>query len=366
MKELKKTALNQLHHELKAKMGDFAGWEMPIWYVSIIEEHNKVRSSIGIFDVSDMGRVEVIGKHASAFLDKLLTKPVAKLEPGSSQLCLMCLEDGGILDDLFVYRIGNERYLIVWNADNTKRKLDWLQHWAIEYPDVIIKDVSNTTGMLAVQGPKVSELDTLKCVAHLSRFSHTETEIGNAKVFVARTGYTGEDGFEIITDAVGIEDLWRLLMQNGAAPCGIGARDSLRLEAGMALYGQDIDTSTNPYEAGLGYLVNLNDGNFIGKQALLIIKNNGVQRKLVGFRMLSREIARRGYKIMKDDRKIGTVTSGGYAPTIGSGIGLGYVPAGLADIGTDIEIVIRNCPVKARVDNRRFLLGEIENEPKRK
>jgi len=354
MSLLKKTPLNKVHHDLKAKMMDFAGWELPVWYTSILEEHRAVRSGAGIFDVSDMGRVWVTGKNAGAFLDRVLTKSAQQLEIGGAQLCLLCLENGGILDDLWVYRVGTERYLIVWNAANVEQKLDWLSRWSGQASDVIIDDESPNTVMVAVQGPTVHQLENLRSISHLPRFGHTQTEIGELNVFLARTGYTGEDGFEIISDAANASSLWESFTERGVKPCGLGARDILRLEAGMMLCGQDMDTDTNPFEAGLGWLVDLDKGDFVGKKALLEIKRRGIKRKFIGFQMKGREIARSGYIIFHSGEEVGRVTSGGYAPTLGVNIGLGYVPIELAVIGTDIEIMIRNKPVAAQVVNKRF------------
>ena len=354
MKPLKKTPLNKVHHDLKARMIDFAGWELPVWYTSILEEHRTVRSQAGMFDVSDMGRVWVSGRQAGAFLDRTLTKLAQKLEIGSAQLCLMCLENGGILDDLWVYRVGTDRYLIVWNAANTEQKLDWLSRWAGLDLDIIFEDRSRDTVMLAIQGPAVLQLENLKGVSHLPRFGHAQTKIGSISAFVARTGYTGEDGVEVIADAADALPLWESFIEPGVKPCGLGARDSLRLEAGMMLYGQDMDTSTNPFEVGLGWLVDLEGGDFVGKSALLEIKRQGVRRKLIGFQMEQREIARSGYPIFKSGQEVGRVTSGGYAPTLGVNIGLGYLPIELATIGTEIEIIIRNKPVTAHIVNKRF------------
>ncbi len=354
MAVLKKTPLNRVHHDLKARMMDFAGWELPVWYTSILEEHRTVRSGAGMFDVSDMGRVWVTGKKAGAFLDRVLTKPTQRLEIGGAQLCLLCLEDGGILDDLWVYRVGTDRYLIVWNAANIEQKRDWLSRWSGSDPDIILDDTSADTAMVAVQGPAVNQLKNLEGVSHLPRFGHNQTKIEDISVFVARTGYTGEDGFEIIADAAKTIPLWETFIKQGVKPCGLGARDSLRLEAGMMLCGQDMDTSTNPFEAGVGWLVNLDNGEFIGKNALLDIKRQGVKRKLIGFQMKGREIARSGYLIFKSGQEVGRVTSGGYAPTLGVNIGLGYVPIELATIGTDIDIIIRNKPVPAYIVDKRF------------
>lgn len=354
MKLLNKTPLNKVHHELRARMIDFAGWQLPIWYTSILEEHRAVRSGAGMFDVSHMGRVWITGSKAGAFLDRLLTKRACRLEIGSSQLCLLCLEDGGILDDLLVYRVETDRFLTLLNAGNIEEKLGWLQRWAGSDPDIVIHDRSADTVMLAVQGPAVGQLQDLKGVSHLPRFGHTQTRIEDIEVLAARTGYTGEDGFEIISDAANALRLWESFMKQGVKPCGLGARDSLRLEAGMLLYGQDMDKSTNPFEAGLEWLVGFDNGDFIGKSALLEIRRQGVKRKHVGFRVTGQGIARPGYKIAKCGQEVGKVTSGGYSPTLDVSIGFGYVPIELATIGTDIEIMIRDKPVAAKVVNRQF------------
>jgi aminomethyltransferase len=208
--------------------------------------------------------------------------------------------------------------------------------------------------MVAVQGPAVCQLQNLKGVCHLPRFGHSRTRIEDVEVLAARTGYTGEDGFEIIADAANAVQLWESFMKQGVKPCGLGARDSLRLEAGMLLYGQDMDRSTNPFEAGLGWLVEMDDGDFVGRSALLQIKRQGVMHKHIGFEMTGHGIARSGYKIVKRGQEVGEVTSGGYSPTLNANIGFGYVPIELATIGTEIEIIIRNKPVAAKVVNRQF------------
>jgi len=351
---LKRTPLNEIHHRLRARMIDFAGWELPVWYTSVLDEHNAVRSAAGIFDVSDMGRVWVTGKQTGAFLDRMLTRPVQKLDIGSSMLNMMCLENGGILDDLWLFRVESDRYLIVWNAANIQEKHDWLSRWSDSDSEIAIDDVSADTAMVAVQGPAVLDLKSLQGLSHLSRFGYVQTEIAGLSVFAARTGYTGEDGFEMITGATDVVPLWELLMEQGVKPCGLGARDSLRLEAGMLLCGQDMDSNTNPFEADLGWLVDLDSSDFVGRKALLEIKRQGVKRKLIGFRMEGREIARPGYPILKSGQEVGRVTSGGYAPTLGVNIGLGYVPVELSAIDTGIEILIRNRPVPARTVNKRF------------
>jgi aminomethyltransferase len=273
------------------------------------------------------------------------------------------LEDGGIVDDLLAYRVETGRFLIVWNAANIEQKLGWLKRWADSDPDIVIQDESAHTVMVAVQGPAVCELQSLKSVSHLPRFGHTQTRIGDVEVLAARTGYTGEDGFEIISDAGNALRLWKSFMKQGVKPCGLGARDSLRLEAGMLLYGQDMDKSTNPFEVGLEWLVEMDNGDFIGKSALFETKRQGVKRKHIGFRVTGQGIARSGYKIVKCGQEVGKVTSGGYAPTLDVNVGFGYVPIELATIGTEIEIMIRDKPVTARVVNRQFYKRGAQNEP---
>jgi aminomethyltransferase len=335
-------------------MMDFAGWELPVWYTSILEEHRAVRSAAGMFDVSDMRRVWITGRNAGAFLDRLLTRRVRTLEIGASKLCLLCLEDGGILDDLWAYRVGADQYVIVWNASHVEEKLAWVRRWTASDPDITIQDRTADTVMMAVQGPAVCQLENLKGVCHLPRFGNTQTTMEGLQVLAARTGYTGEDGFEIIADAANARQLCESFLKQGVKPCGLGARDSLRLEAGMMLYGQDMDKTTNPLEAGLGWLVEMDNSDFIGKSALLEIKREGIKRKLIGFRMTGQGIARSGYKIVKSGQDVGRVTSGGYAPTLNANIGFGYVPIELATIGTEIGIMIRNKPVAAQVVRRQF------------
>jgi len=349
-----KTPFNKYHHDLHARMGDFAGWELPMWYTSILEEHKATRNAIGMFDVSDMGRIWVTGTGAGAFLGKVLTRGVEQLEVGSSHLDLMCLENGGILDDLFVYHLDADEYLIVWNAGHADEKLDWLSQWLEPNMNVTIKDKSRDTAMIAIQGLAVRQLKILKEVFQLAQFGVTKTHIERLDAYIARTGYTGEDGFEIVSDVPTGLRLWQLFIEHGIKPCGLGARDILRLEAGMLLCGQDMDASTNPFEAVLGWLVDLAHGDFIGKSALLEIKRKGIKRKLIGFTMKDRGIARTGYRITNSGEDVGKVTSGGYSPTLDANIGFGYVPIDMSSIGTHLEIVIRNRIVPAEVVSKRF------------
>ncbi len=360
---LKKTPLNKMHRDLKARMTGFAGWELPIWFTSVLEEHKAVRSRAGMFDVSHMSRVWVSGKNAGQFLDKVLTRSVRRLEIGSSQLCLLCLEDGGILDDLWVYNVGVDQYLLVWNAGDTERKLDWLFRWSESDPGITFENVTDDTAMLAVQGPAVRQLGSMKPLCNLPRFGHARVTIDKLEVFGARTGYTGEDGFELIISKAGALPLWGVIMDQGVKPCGLGARDILRLEAGMMLSGQDMDASTNPFEADLVWLVDFDKRDFVGKRSLLETGRKGIGRKLVGFRINGREIARSGYPIFKSGQRVGKVTSGGYAPSLGVSIGLGYVPIELSIIGTEIEILIRDKLVSAQIVGKRFYKKGELNEP---
>jgi aminomethyltransferase len=354
MELLKKTPLNGIHHDLKARMTDFAGWELPLWFTSILEEHNAVRSQTGMFDVSHMSRVQVSGKKAGQFLDKLLTRSVRRLEIGSSQLCLLCMEDGGILDDLWVYHVGVDEYLLVWNVGDTERKLNWLLRWSESDPDISINNTTDETAMVAVQGPAVCQLNSMKALCNLPRYGYVHAKVNKLDMFGARTGYTGEDGFELISSTADALPLWRILMDQGVKPCGLGARDILRLEAGMMLSGQDFNTSTNPFEADLAWLVDFHERNFVGKASLLEIRRRGIKRKLVGFKVKGREIVRSSYSIFKSGQEVGNVTSGGYAPALGVSVGLGYVPVELSSIGTGIDILIRGKMVSAQIVNRRF------------
>jgi aminomethyltransferase len=264
------------------------------------------------------------------------------------------MEDGGILDDLWVYHVGVDEYLLVWNAGDTERKLNWLFRWAESDPDITIKNTTDDTAMVAVQGPAVCQLGSIKALCNLPRFGHVRAKIDKLDVLGARTGYTGEDGFELISSTADASRLWWILMDQGVKPCGLGARDILRLEAGMLLSGQDFNTSTNPYEADLAWLVAFDERDFVGKSALLEIRRQGIGRKLVGFKIKGREIARSGYSILKAGQKVGEVTSGGYAPALGVSVGLGYVPVELSVIGTGIDILIRGKIISAEIVDRKF------------
>ena len=334
-------------------MVPFGGWEMPLQYpTGILAEGRSVRSHAGIFDVSHMGRIEVTGKSAPDLMHWVVTQDILELRAGRARYSLLCTEEGGILDDVMVYRLGEERLLLVCNAANRPVVWRWLQGWAEGYSDVDLQDTTEATVMIALQGPdSPALLEPLMpgLASSLRPFAVAETKVASFDALVSRTGYTGEDGFEIIVSGQEGVKVWDLLFQAGATPCGLGARDLLRLEASLLLHGSDMDTSTNPLEAGLERFVNLDKGEFVGSEALRPAKAQGVQKKLVGFALVGRGIPRSGYAILTDGQQVGAVTSGGYSPTLDKSIGLGYVAVGYAQPGTRLLIDIRGRGVEAEV-----------------
>lgn len=355
---LKRTPLYQEHLSLGARMVPFAGWEMPLQYTGIIEEHHAVRREAGLFDISHMARIFVAGPAAFDLLQRTVTRDLSRVEIGQSTYALACNEEGGILDDLYVYHSGPQEYVVIGNAANRDRDFAWLAAQKRPGEPVEVTDRSDELGMLAFQGPKapallqsIVETDILGIPRHGCGY----VNILGHRCFIGRTGYTGEDGFEVLVPADGAVPLWRRILDLGVRPCGLGARDTLRLEAALMLYGNDIDTTTNPYEAGLGWVVNLDKGPFIGREALMAIKERGVSRRLVCFEMLERgDIARPGYPIYHEGQEVGRVTSGGPSPTLGKNIGMGYVPTELAAVGARLDIKIRDRFGPARVVRRPF------------
>jgi len=330
----------------------FAGWEMPVQYASIIAEHRAVRSRAGAFDVSHLGRLRVDGPGAEALLQRLLTIDVSRIPPGRARYSLLCREDGGILDDPVIYRLEAERFLLVCNAARRERVLAWLRAWKGSPSQASVWDVTAEVGALAFQGPRAAAHLAVLCTSELNRlprFACVPARVAGASALVARTGYTGEDGFEIYVENRPLAALWQLLMQHGVVPCGLGARDTLRLEAGFLLYGQDMDETVNPFEAGLGRFVHLEKGDFIGRESLIGMQGRPATRRLVGLAMVGRGVARSGYPILHQGEPVGRVTSGSYAPTLDRNIALGYVPVGLASPGTGLEVEVRGRPVAAEV-----------------
>jgi aminomethyltransferase len=329
---LKRTPFYDIHVSLGAKLVPFGGYEMPLQYSSIIAEHLAVRNSVGVFDISHMGEVEVTGSDALAFLQRITTNDVSKLFPGRVHYSAMCYENGGIVDDVVVYQRAPNNYLLVVNASNQKKDYDWM----IEHKegDVTIENKSDYYAMLALQGP--SSLATLEKLTNenlsaISYYHFISGTIAGVPMLISRTGYTGEIGFELYfpSDPALASKVWNAIFEAGKEfniqPVGLGARDSLRLEMGYCLYGNDIDETTNPLEAGLEWITKFNKGDFIGKNTLLEIKQQGVRRKLVGFLSQDKRIPRHGYQIKQDGVVVGYVTSGGYSPILQKGIGLGYV-----------------------------------------
>lgn len=330
---------------------------MPLQYTGIIDEHQAVRTSAGIFDISHLGRIEVAGPKSLSFLQRLLTNDLSVIKVGQAQYTLLCRQDGGILDDLMVFYTQEDHYLLISNAVNTAKDLDWLKEHAPP-KGVSINDLSEKSAMLALQGPSSPEvLSRIMKSEERSlprRFHCSQAMISGKEVQVCRTGYTGEDGFELIAASKEGRDLWTSVLEAGAKPCGLGARDTLRLEAAFLLYGKDIDETVNPLEAALERFVPWNQGDFMGKEALLGAKAQGPRRRLVGFKVKGRGVARSGHTILHNGRELGKVTSGTFSPTLNASIGMAYVPPELSTVGAELDIDIRGNPVKAQVVPRPF------------
>jgi aminomethyltransferase len=368
---LKRTALYDLIVEAKARMVPFAGWEMPVQFSGLVQEHQAVRSAVGLFDISHMGKFVLRGGNPLADLDRLVPSDLSGLQPGLAQYSVLLNEQGGIIDDLIIYNQGDRpeaTVVLIVNASTCQGDRDWIaSHLS---PEVSLDDLSDSHLLLALQGPKAMALLKDFCEADLSdlpRFGHVETGLklageqtgaqagAGATAFIARTGYTGEDGVEIMVPIEAGRQLWQALLAAGATPCGLGARDTLRLEAAMALYGQDIDGTTTPLEAGLGWLVHLDrSGEFVGRSVLESQKLLGLPRRLVGIQMEGRNIARHGYPIVQEGAVVGEVTSGTWSPTLERAIALAYVPPELAKIGQAITVKIRDKDCVGTVVKRPF------------
>jgi aminomethyltransferase len=352
LQELKHTSLYGNHQELGAKLVPFAGWEMPIQYAGILAEVRAVRTASGMFDVSHMARIYLAGPGVGAFLDWVLPAPVHEMDTNRAHYTLLIDESGGIIDDGIIYRLGLENFLLVTNASNRQSVLAWLTQWKNGFDQIEIDDRTESTAMIALQGPQARAITKkLSSKAFLEpRLFHCETNlISNISALFARTGYTGEDGFEFIVEAENAKHLWQALLKAKIVPCGLGARDLLRLEAGLLLHGTDMDVSTNPLEANLDRFVKLDKGDFCGSKALQSIKQKGVTRTIVAFALLERGIPRHGYNILIGESVVGQVTSGTYSPTLDRSIGLGYVASACATIGTHVTIDIRGRSVSAEV-----------------
>jgi aminomethyltransferase len=352
--ELKKTPLNAIHRELGARMVDFAGWDMPVQYAGPIPEHLAVRTKAGIFDVSHMGEIELTGSTAEETIQKVTSNDVRRLAIGQCHYSALTTPKGTFVDDILVYRMGRSHFFLCVNSSNQEKDFAWIRDHAEAGTDVLFR--SEEFSQLAIQGPRAAEiLQPLTDInlAAIKYYWFAEGKFAGAQAIVSRTGYTGEDGFELYISPDRASAVWQRVMEAGAPyglqPAGLAARNTLRLEAKMALYGNDIDDSTTVLEADLGWICRLEKGEFIGRDALLQQSRDGVPRLLVGFEMIERGIARDHYPVVLDGTGIGTVTSGSPAPFLRRNIGLTYLPTSRAVAGAEFEVLVRGKAVKARV-----------------
>lgn len=373
MSTLKRTPLYDQHKAWGARMVEFGGWEMPVQYQGVMAEHHAVRNAAGLFDISHMGRFMVEGTDATAYLQQMVTCDITRITVGQSTYGLLCHPHGGIIDDVFIYQLADTHYLVVVNAANLAKDWDWLQQHTAGYT-VQLTDNSTAWAMLALQGPAAETLFAQapdiesQQIVDLPFHQIAEFRFCGVDGLVGRTGYTGEDGFELFFDATHAPRVWEALLKlrtpdnTGVVPCGLGARDSLRFEPCLALYGHEINDDINPYEARLGWTVKLNKGDFVGREALAAVKEQGVQRKLTGFEMIERGVPRGDYPILAatanaaptDSAPIGFVTTGMPSPTLGKPLGLGYVPVELSKPDSEFAILIRGRSVRARAVRTPF------------
>jgi aminomethyltransferase len=344
VQDVKKTPLYDIHVKLGARMVEFAGFYMPVQYESILKEHKAVRSNAGVFDITHMGEFLFEGRDVISFLQYIMINDLNLLEPSKGQYSIMCYENGTVVDDLVYYEETPERFRMIVNASNREKDLEWLNAHIGNY-EVKITNLSDERCRLAFQGPNTDQLlQPLVDVdlSKINRFYFAHCKLNNSPIFIARTGYTGERGFEISFENKYAEKIWNALTNIGASPNGLGARDSLRLEACYSLYGHEISDSITPIEAGLNWLAKPKEGiDYIGKEILLNQKSKGTERIIVGLNLIDRGIIRENYKIFKDGEEIGYVTSGGYSPTLDKTIGLGLVQSQYSEVGTELEIEIR-------------------------
>ncbi|GAW27839.1 MULTISPECIES: glycine cleavage system aminomethyltransferase GcvT [unclassified Carboxydocella] len=360
MAELKRTPLYELHIAAGAKMVDFGGWEMPVQYSGIIDEHQTVRQAAGLFDVSHMGEITVKGPGALAFLEKLLPNQVARLAKGQILYSPMCYEHGGTVDDLLVYKEDAEEYLLVVNAGNTDKDYEWIKQLAPA--GVEVENISHTVAQLAIQGPQATAILKPLTPVQLDAIRYywfTRGEVAGIPCIISRTGYTGEDGWELYCSPDQARQLWQTLLtagqDKGIKPIGLGARDTLRFEAAMPLYGHELSEDITPLEAGLKRFIALDKPeDFIGKTALTAQAEAGLKRKLVGLEMVERGIARQGYPVVYQGQEIGMVTSGTMAPTLGKNLAMALIAADVAQTGQEVAVMIRNKEVKAKIVSLPF------------
>lgn len=357
---MKKTPLYENHLALHGKMIAFGGWLLPVEYTGIIAEHRQVRAAAGLFDVSHMGEILIRGRDSGVFLQELLTNDLSKTPPYKVVYSPMCYENGGVVDDLLVYKFADDHYLLIVNAANTDKDYDWIKDHLSGDTEVV--NVSEHYAQLAIQGPQAQSILQAASDFPLENIRFytfvPETKICGVQAMVSRTGYTGEDGFEIYMPAEKAPAVWEALLElgrgRGLVPVGLGARDTLRFEAALPLYGHELSADITPLEAGLGAFVKLNKGDFIGKEALASQQVQGLKRRLAGFEMTGRGIPRSGYEIMDNGSRIGFVTSGSYSPSLEKNLGLALLDSRYCDPGTEFEVVIRNKAVGARVSDLPF------------
>jgi aminomethyltransferase len=351
---MKRTSLHDLHVRDGARMVDFAGWSMPVEYEGIVAEHTAVRHAAGLFDVGHMGEFRVTGSEAGELLQYVTTNDVGILEVGRAQYSAMAYPNGGVVDDCLLYRVGPENYMLVVNAANIGKDLEWIQ--SHNTFDAELTDISDETGMIAIQGPMAASI--LKNLSPtplktLASYHFVETSLGSVDGLLSRTGYTGEDGFEFYCPELDVVSVWDRILEAGRPlglrPVGLGARNTLRLEAGLLLYGNDLDHTTTLLEAGLGWIVKPNTSDFIGREKLLQQKAEGIDRKLVGFQMQGREVARDRYPVEVEGQTVGLVTSGSPSITLKKNIGLAYVPVRHSAVGTCFDVAIRKRLAPAEV-----------------
>lgn len=377
MSSEKRTVLYWQHVQLGAKIAKFAGWDMPIQYQSVIEEHQAVRTRAGLFDVSHMGEIEVCGAGALAFLQRICTNDLTRMCEGQIIYTPMCNFTGGIIDDLLVYRLEQDKYWLVVNAGNKEKDWAWLNQQLAtagkprevsEAQNVKLRDISAEIGLLALQGPLAQQIlaqISAQALDDLRYYRFIYTNLAGIEALVSRTGYTGEDGFELYLPVEKTPFMWDKLLEIsknaglGLVPAGLGARDTLRFEACLPLYGQELTEKVTPLEAGLGFFVAWHKEDFIGKAALLKQKEEGITHKLVGFTMIERGIPRAGYPLIKEGEPIGEVTSGSFAPTLGQNLGLGFVASKEAFVDNEINVSIRGKEVKAKIIKKPFYKREV-------
>jgi aminomethyltransferase len=359
---LRQTPLYPLYAKYGAKTIDFGGWDLPVHFTGIQKEHDAVRTQAGLFDVAHMGEVRVTGIGALAFLQHVTTNDVAQLDVNQAQYSLMCYPDGCVVDDLLVYKLADDQYMLVINASNIDKDMEWLQKHALNRKDVTLENISDETALLALQGPLALQILQRLTAADLSSIKSyhflPDIAVGRVNALVSRTGYTGEDGFELYVRSEDAARLWELLLSEGQAegliPTGLGARDTLRFEARLPLYGQELSASITPIEAGVGFFVKPDKGDFIGRDVLAAQKKNGAPRKLVGVEMMDRGIPRSHYPIFAGEQLIGEITTGTQSPTYKTSVGLALIDASYAALGTEVYVEIRGKKLLAKVVQTPF------------